>query len=141
MATAAIQTPSHNRVESGSSQLPLASYPNVDLPPSSSWEEIAAKWVHTLNSVLQESRTDGIDQLFLKEASWRDQLGLSWDFRTLNGPDKIKSFLRAAEKGSRIRSIAIDRDKHELEPQLSAIDYHGNIKGVLAFLKVETVCA
>ena len=138
MATAAVQIPSHNRVEPGSSQLKPASYPDVAPPPETNINKVATDWVESLNNVLSSSDFNGISQIFLKEACWRDQLALTWNYHTLNGPEKITSFLKSSPKGSRISSVKVDYDNPKLAPHISAADYHGKVKGLAAFLTIET---
>ena len=138
MATAAVQIPSHNRVEPGSSQLTPASYPNVVPPPETDLNRIATDWVDSLNKLLSRGDFNGVSQIFLKEACWRDQLALTWNFHTLNGPENITTFLKTSPKGSRIKSIHIDYDNPKLAPHVSAADYYGKVKGVAAFLTIET---
>ena len=138
MATAAVQIPSYNRVEPGSSQLAAASYPEAPPPPKADVNKIATEWVDSLNKILSGSNYDGIGKIFLQGACWRDQLGLSWNYHTLNGPQKIVSFLKESPKGSRIKSISIDEDKPSHKPHISSVDYLGKVSGVAAFLLVDT---
>ena len=138
MATAAVETPSCNRAEPGSSQLTPASYPDVLPPPEIDVDKVATAWVTSLNQLLANNDFSSVDQVFLKEACWRDQLGLSWDYHTLHGPEKIKSFLDSSPAGSRIKSVSIDHDRPKLAPHIAAADFYGNVKGVAAFLTIET---
>jgi hypothetical protein len=81
MATAAVQIPSYNRREPGSSQLIPAVYPDVNAPPTANVDNVASDWVEALNKTLLLGQNyDGIHQLFLPGGCWRDQLGLSWDY-------------------------------------------------------------
>ena len=138
MATAAVQIPSHNRVEPGSSRLIAASYPDALNPVEKDVKKIAEDWVDSLNTVLADPGFDGIEKLFLDGAYWRDQLGLSWNYRTLIGPQKILSFLKESRTGSRIKSISMDQSKQLYKPHISSIDYLGKVSGVAAFLTVDT---
>ena len=138
MATAAVQSASHNRVEPGSSQLHQAEYPVTQAPSGDGLNGIATAWVEHLTNALNTNNLAIVDDLFLHEACWRDQLALSWDYHTFSGPEKIKSFLNTSPNGSRIKSIKIDHDKPHLDPHISAADYYGNVKGIAAFLTVET---
>ena len=137
MATAAVQIPSYNRVEPGSNQLKQASYPTSNAPPTANVEKIATDWVEALNKALAGNH-EAIKQLFLPGACWRDQLGLSWDYHTLNGPDKMVSFLNDAPKGSRIKSIKIDKSNALRQPNVAAVDFKGQVNGVASFLTIET---
>lgn len=144
MATAAVLSsdnrtiPSHNRVEPGSSQLAAASYPDTGFVASVDASAVASDWVESFNQALSAQDPSAVEHLFLHSSCWRDQLGLSWDYHTLNGPDKIVSFLESAPKGSRIRSIKIDDSNAIRRPTVSAVDFKGKVNGVASFLTVET---
>ena len=139
MATAAVEIPSHNRVEPGSNQLKLASYPTEVAPVSQSIEpnKVATEWAEKFNKTLS-GNYDGIKDLFLSGSCWRDQLGLSWNYHTFNGPEKMISFLKEAPKGSRVKSIAIDSSTSKRQPIVAPVDYNGKVNGVASFLIVDT---
>ena len=138
MATAAVHVPSHNRVELGSYQLKPASYPESEAPPKEDVHDIAAKWTEALSKALTSSDYNSISDLFLHESCWRDQLGLSWDYHTFEGSEKINSFLKASKNGSRIKSVQIDESSALHSPHITSADYHGKVNGVGSFLKIET---
>lgn len=140
MATAAVQlpTPSYNRVEVGSCQLKAASFPELESsPPPIDIYDIASKWAADLTTALT-SDISGINHLFLNESYWRDQLGLSWDYHTLHGPDGMISFLRKAPNGSRIKAVEVDSSSDFRKPNAAPVDFDGKLKGIASFLKVET---
>ena len=137
MATAAVQIPSHNRVEPGSQQLKPAVYPetsHVEEDPAT----IISQWIDSFNKLLGSQDFDSLQRLFLSESCWRDQLSLSWDYHTLNGPEKIGEFLKGAKNGSRMKSIKIDDTNATRKPHVSAVDFKGKVNGVASFLIVET---
>ena len=139
MAAAAVDSiPSYNRTEPGSCQLEAAAYPDASPPASADVNAVASEWVSSLTKALKGQDYAAIEELFLSGACWRDQLGLSWDYRTLQGPEKIISFVKSAPKGSRIKSINIDNSNSTRQPTISAVDYNGSIKGVASFLTIET---
>lgn len=138
MATAAVEVPSHNRVEPGSQQLKPAAYPESDSSSPADPNVIAADWVDSFNRVLTNREFTSIKNLFLAESCWRDQLGLSWNYHTLQGPDKIESFLASASNGSRIHSVNIDNTNETRQPTISAVDFNGKVNGVVSFLTIET---
>ncbi|KAL9044859.1 MAG: hypothetical protein Q9214_002034 [Letrouitia sp. 1 TL-2023] len=138
MATAAVEVPSHNRVEPGSQQLKAAAYPDSGSSSPADPNAIAADWVDSFNRVLSNREFASVKNLFLAESCWRDQLGLSWNYHTLKGPDKIESFLASASDGPRIHSINIDNTNATRQPTISAVDFNGKINGVVSFLTVET---
>lgn len=144
MATAAVISsdnstiPSYNRLEPGSSQLAAASYPITDSLPSVDANAVASEWVESFNKALSAQDPSAVKALFLQGSCWRDQLGLSWDYRSLNGPEKIVSFLKSAPKGSRIASVKIDDSNATRKPTVSAVDFKGHVNGVATFLTLET---
>ena len=136
MAAAAVATPSYNRVEPGSVQLQAASYPSVDAKPQVNADEIAAEWVKSFNKLLAGD-LDAVKTLFLSGACWRDELGLTWNYHTLNGTERIQSFLRDSGK-VRVESVTIDKTNDLRKPNIAPVDYHGNVQGVASFLNVES---
>ena len=140
MAAAAVDSiPSYNRLEAGSCQLQAAAYPQASGPAKSeNIEVVASEWVSSLTEALNAQDYNAIQRLFLPEAAWRDQLGLSWDYHTLTGPQKIVDFLKSAPHGSRIKSLEIDKSSTTRQPSISAVDYNGKINGVASFLTIET---
>ena len=138
MATAAVQIPSYNRIEKGSSQLKAAAYPESSAPPKADVYKIATEWVDSLSHALSSQDFEAINRLFLAGSCWRDQLGLSWDYHNFNGPEKIISFLRTSPHGSRIKSIKVDDSSVVHAPHVSAADYNGKVSGVGSFLTIDT---
>lgn len=138
MATAAVQVPSYNRVEPGSERLEAAAYPVSNAPPEKDVHKIVSEWAKSLNTSLSGQNYDSLKQLFLPGSCWRDQLGLSWDYHTFHGPEKIISFLKSSPRGSRIKSISIDDSSTLHSPHVSAADFNGEVKGVESFLNIET---
>jgi hypothetical protein len=138
MATAAVETPSYNRIEPGSNHLTAANYPN---PISSEHVEVgkvAKEWVSSFNNVLKAKDFSGLEKLFLKESYWRDQLCLSWDYHTLKGSEKMVAFLKKAPKGVRLHTIDVDTSSKLRAPSVSAVDFMGKVMGVQSFLTLET---
>ena len=140
MATAAVQIPSYNRIEPGSNQLKAAAYPaESNTPPKAeSVHKTASEWVESLNKALASQDYETLKPLFLPGSCWRDQLALSWDYHTFNGPEKIISFLKSSPHGSRIKSISIDDSSTLHSPHVSAADFNGKVNGVASFLNIET---
>lgn len=138
MATAAVRAPSHTRVEHGSYPLAPAAYPEPNPPPKADVNQIATTWVDALEKALSSQDYEAINRLFLPGSCWRDQLGLSWDYHTLNGPGKIITFLKSSPQGSRIKSIKVDDTSKLHSPQVSAADFNGKVNGIASFLTIET---
>lgn len=144
MATAAVirpdnsTIPSYGRVEPGSNQLKAASYPDTAPVSSADASAVVTEWVDAFNHALLAQDPSAVKNLFLQGSCWRDQLGLSWDYHSLNGPDKIVSFLESAPRGSRVTSIKIDDSNSTRKPAVAAVDFKGKVNGVASFLTLET---
>lgn len=136
MATAEVQVPSFNRLEPGSCRIDAAAFPKTESVAGVNANEIANEWVSRFNQFLRSSSDVSISQLFLKESYWRDQLALSWDYHTLQGPEKILSFFRSGP--TRMKSAALDLSNSLRQPSISGFDAYGNVNGVVSFLTVET---
>lgn len=140
MATTALLFPPSNDVQSGSRTLPTASFPATQSDASSvpdakiSPESIALKWVSSFEILLSGVDTP-VRGLFLKESYWRDLLCVTWDFHTLQGPEKITKFIKSSSEDKRIVSVSLDRSAPHKMPQFAAF---GSLKVVQAFLKIET---
>ncbi|MCJ1228592.1 hypothetical protein MMC12_005253 [Toensbergia leucococca] len=138
MATAAVDVPSYARVEPGSSQLSPAIYPKASPSSPVDINAIASEWVSELNKAFTGTDYTAVAQLFLRDSYWRDQLGLSWDYHTLHGPENISSFLKSAPKGCRIKSLEVDSSSSVRQPSVSGVDFNGKVQGVVSFLTIET---
>lgn len=140
MAAAAVDSiPSYNRVEPGSCKLQAVAYPQASDPAKyEDVDAVASEWVTSLTKALNGQDYNAIKRLFLPEACWRDQLGLSWNYHTFAGPQKIIDFLKSGPHGSRIKSVEIDKSNAARQPSISAVDYNGKINGVASFLTIKT---
>lgn len=86
------------------SSAPTFALPTVDRlgispPKDIDATKIAGEWLEKLQTAVSPSAegnidTDKILELFQPDASWRDILSLTWDFRTFSGAAKIKTFLQ-----------------------------------------------
>jgi len=115
-----------------------AAYPESNAPPKEDVHKIATEWVDSLSMALSTSDYDASSRLFLPGSCWRGELGLSWDYHTFNGPEKIVSFLKSSDNGSRIKSVQVDASSTLHSPHFTAANYHGTVSGVGSFLKIET---
>ena len=129
---------SSDRVEPGSFPLFIANLPKVTPPRAVDPDTAATQWVETFNKTVRNGEITGISELFLQESYWRDQLCLSWDFHTLQGPQKIVSLLVQSKNGSRIKSLTLDKSSELRSPKASVLDASGQVHTIQAFLKVDT---
>ena len=135
MATETLTLPPSNQIVPGSKLIPIANFPSSkETSPPSSPDDIASSWVTSFNDFF-DGDDKAIDRLFLAEACWRDLLCMTWDYHTLQGHDKIASFISNASKDSRITSISLDKSASYKAPQESSL---GDLKIIQAFLTVET---
>ncbi|KAK4225226.1 hypothetical protein QBC38DRAFT_511223 [Podospora fimiseda] len=105
-AAAATVIPSHQRILSGSAQLPPAPWPASATTPADQIDAagIARKIISSINDALEKKDYSAIVELFRGDETeddncfWRDHLGLSWDLRTLKGKKSLRSFLESEGK-------------------------------------------
>ena len=133
MAAAAI--PSHQRVEPGSVNLPVADLSAIKAVKPEDIDRPTEEWVSSFNKAIQSSNYSSLSQLFLPQSFWRDHLCLSWDSHTLKGPENIAAFLK---KGCRLKSVVIDRSSDFRRPVVTGFDGKGNVQGVQTFLTTES---
>ena len=130
-------TPSSQRVETGSVNIPLGSWPATSQKSSVDAEQVANNIVSRFNEALSQGTHDGVSNLFLEENSyWRDHLALSWSLRTLHGRAKIKDYLNASE--NTLSGITIDSNTEFKKPHFGPIDGLGNVNGIVFFITLET---
>ena len=140
MPTAAVQIPPSNVVLPGSRLLPTAPFPDshstLSLLPQSnvSPRSIADEWIFGFNKILNGDQAS-VTNLFLEESHWRDLLCMTWDFHTIQGPEKIARFIQSSPQDRRLTLVSLDDSSAHKLPQ--ALDF-GGLKAVQAFLKVET---
>lgn len=137
MATPGVQLPASDVIEPGSHHLTPFSFPQPSKSTPSNVADIVATWISSYNKAAQSGDSD-VSELFLTTAHWRDLLCLTWDFRNLQGLEKIASVLKTQRSGWRIHSIKIDDSNDLRKPSISAFDAEGAVKGIQSFLAVET---
>lgn len=130
---------SHNRIEPGSFPLPIQPLPTSNNTKSENPKATVETWVTSFNTSLGNNDIEGLTNHFLASDSyWRDQLCLSWDFHTLQGREKISSFLeggKGKEGKVRITKVEIDESSAIHQARNGSI---GPLSTVASFLKVET---
>ena len=136
MASAPVEIPPSNKVLPGSGQLQSAPFPHATSSRSGSITSpkvVVDEWVSSLRQLLSGS-SESCTRLFLKESYWRDLLCMTWDFRTLQGPDQIARFLESSKEGG-ITGVSLDELVSHKMPQIA---HFGDLEVVQAFLKIET---
>ncbi|MCJ1393023.1 hypothetical protein MMC18_005895 [Xylographa bjoerkii] len=137
MAAAAVQVPSCNRMLPGSHALEPVHYPKPVPSTAVNPEVVVTDWVNLFNKQVHGGGSS-LAKLFLKSSYWRDLLCLTWDFHTLNGPEKIASLFKTQSSGCRIKSLAIDGTSDVGKPQAASVNFNGDVKGVQSFLTLDT---
>jgi cation diffusion facilitator CzcD-associated flavoprotein CzcO len=127
--------PSYERVEPGSVNIKPADFSTMKPVKPQDVDNAAEQWVSAFNKAIQSPDFNGLTELFLPQAYWRDHLCLSWNTHTLQGPEKMKEFLK---KECRLKSVTIDRSSEFRKPCIAAFDGQGKIEGVQTFLTTES---
>ena len=138
MAATDVQLPPSNTVVPGSRLIPSINFPSPDPEPGTSLspESISSDWIIEFCQLTKgDGNDDSAARLFFKESCWRDLLCSSWNFWTLQGPQKISSFIESLPEESRISEISLDKSAPHRNPQFSSF---GGFKVIQAFLQVKT---
>jgi hypothetical protein len=93
---------SANRIENGSFPLRIPNLPDLKTSKCENPLDVATEFVNKFNKAAKDADVDPIVALFQAQSYWRDQLCLSWDFRTVQGPDKIASLLKQTPGSSEL---------------------------------------
>lgn len=146
MATAVIQpqhVPSHMRTVPGSVNIPIAKFPSAPKTTETvDAAKVAGELVDAFNQTVHSGDYAAVSNLFVDGGYWRDHLALSWVFRTVQTPVKIREYLENCAKskdGFRLKKIAVDDGASVKAPKILPIDASGNVLGIQFFVKVETV--
>lgn len=142
-ATVEPSIPSHMRPAPGSVNIPVAQFPSVPKPASTTDPaEVASTLVGTLNQALEKNDFTALSNLFVDNGYWRDHLAITWAFRTASTPPAILDFLRGSSQsrdGFRLRKFAVDDSTAVRTPKLAPLDPAGQVLGVHFFITLETV--
>lgn len=131
---AAVAVESRDRVEPGSFDIPLGSYPQTSPAPENP-DQIATEIVNQLNNALSKKDGNALTQMFLENSYWRDHLCFSWEFRTLKGRPSIADYVT---KSPSTLSFEVDRSSALKAPHAGPIDAFGEVHGVEFFTKLTT---
>lgn len=92
--------------------LPTVSAKEV-VPP----KDVAQKWLTAFASALHSAKADDVAALIHEDGWWRDQLALTWDYRTIRGAAKIAQFLKPLLSTARLHNLKL-RDHGKFAPNL-----------------------
>ncbi|KAI0396044.1 hypothetical protein F5Y17DRAFT_465373 [Xylariaceae sp. FL0594] len=128
--------PSSQRLVPGSVNIPIAKWPETtDIKDASGDPSVvSSKMMDSFNKALEQKDYGSLAGLFLEDGYWRDQLGLTWDFRTAKGRDAIQSLLR---QGHHLVKVDIDNSPNH-GPQMTPMRYDGSVTGILFYTLVTT---
>ena len=129
--------PSAQRVEPGSVNIPLGTYPATAGSSTVDAAKVAQDIVSKLANAISRKDPATIKELFLHDNSyWRDHLALTWQLRTLKGSDKISSFV--ASSNTPFTKLEIDSSEPHRQPNLGPIDGLGQVIGIATFVTFDT---
>ena len=89
------------------SRLPTLDALGISIPSSVDATQVAAEWLGQFSGHVKARDVDGIMDLFQGDAFWRDLLALTWDFRTFDGEEMIKTFLRDRLPATGMNNVAL----------------------------------
>ncbi|KIY52791.1 FAD/NAD(P)-binding domain-containing protein [Fistulina hepatica ATCC 64428] len=76
---------------------------------------IARTWFTLFAKKVEVHDIDGVLDLFLADALWRDLLVFTWDFRTFHGTQRIATFLHDRLSSAHARAFTLKREFLELQ--------------------------
>ncbi|KAJ8128760.1 hypothetical protein O1611_g4873 [Lasiodiplodia mahajangana] len=135
-AVATDQVPSSERVVPGSINIPIAPWPvtpKID-EETTDVAKIASETIDSFNKSLEKKDYKAIADLFVDNGYWRDQLALTWDFRTAKGKEKIINLLQ----GHHLLSVVIDQSPPKQGPRVTSFRADGSVRGIQFFTTVTT---
>ncbi|KAL1897967.1 hypothetical protein Sste5346_003820 [Sporothrix stenoceras] len=125
--------PHDNRLEKDSFNVVPAVFPNVTIPDGTDARKVATDAIAAVNKSLSSKDYKSLGALFAEEGQWRDHLGVSWDFRTVQGPSKITEFLTVSSAGQQLTNFEVDESQPQREPAQGALDAFGKSPCVVAY--------
>lgn len=135
--TTPTSVPSSQRIVPGSVDIPIASWPVTTKDETVDAPAVASKIIDSFNESLTKKDHEAIAGLFVENGYWRDHLGLTWDFRTMKGKDKIVSFL---DKGHHLVNLEIDRTYPTKNngPEVVPFRGDGSVSGIQFFIRTRS---
>ncbi|KAJ8117770.1 hypothetical protein ONZ43_g4127 [Nemania bipapillata] len=130
------QVPSSERVVPGSINIPLATWPATAKIDEEAIDtvKIASEIIDSFNQSVEKKDYKAITDLFVDDGYWRDQLALTWDYRTAKGKDKIIDLLQG---GHHLVSVAIAQSPPNPSPQFftAVTTQFGSGEGVVRLIQ------
>lgn len=130
--------PSAERVEPGSVNIPLGSYPATSTSVDVDAANVAHNVLADLANAISSKDSAAIATLFLDDKSYyRDHLALTWGFRTLKGNHDISKYVASSK--TPLVSIHVDDGASHRQPRFGPIDGVGEVNGITTYFKFETL--
>ena len=94
-------------------------------------EEMAREWTRAFGAVVQAGSARALSELFVSDSHWRNLFGLSWQFATISGVERLVEELlpRAAEA----RAAEFRIDEAALKPRKALVAGREVIEAVFRF--------
>lgn len=89
-------------------------------------ERVAQKWLSSFERALTSGKSSEVTTLIVEDGWWRDQLGLSWDYRTLRGTSKIATFLHERLAKAGLHNLQLQKSgkfKPSLQEPIEGLDW------------------
>jgi len=130
------RVPSSQRLVPGSINIPMAPWPTTDDIKEATIDAVtvSSRIIDSFNQALENNDYGALAELFLDGGYWRDQLALTWDFRTAKGRDAIQNLL---QQGHHLIKVDIDNSPTH-GPQLMPMRYDSSVRGILFYTLVTT---
>ncbi|CAK7241755.1 MAG: hypothetical protein STHCBS139747_003225 [Sporothrix thermara] len=124
-----------NRIEDGSFNVEPAVFPKTSIPEGTDASKVAEDVVAAVNKSLAATDYRGLGALFAPSGQWRDHLAVSWDFRSVQGPEKIAAFVQesAASGKQQLVGFAVDASEPQRQPAQASLDAFGKHPCIVAF--------
>ncbi|KAL4893828.1 hypothetical protein BDV59DRAFT_24392 [Aspergillus ambiguus] len=126
--------PSKDRIEPGSFNVPVGSFPPTCSSTSVDADQVASAILDQLNAAAAKQDYHALSQLFLDDGFWRDHLAISFDFHTIKGRQNIAAFLQ--EHHPAPFQLTLDRSSPLRAPHVGPIDAFGDVTGIEFFVTV-----
>ncbi|KAI0381940.1 FAD/NAD(P)-binding domain-containing protein [Hypomontagnella monticulosa] len=129
--------PSSQRVVPGSVDIPIAQWPTSTKDDTVDALAVVTEVIGSLNESLSKKAHTAIADLFIEKGYWRDHLGMTWDFRTMKGRDKIIPFLH---KGHHLIDVQFNKDYpfKNNGPKIVTFRGDGSSPGIECYLRTGT---
>ena len=134
-----VDAPASNYILPGSHPIPIIDLPRSHVTPPDDPHKIISEWIESFNRLLSSGlEASDFSGVFLEKSFWRDLLCLTWDFRTLQGRDKIAGFGDEFKHSGRSISLSLDTSADHTKPSVAPLDLEGSANCVQSFLRIET---